>query len=238
MDEFFTKRPVKKTRQTRNNFMPVAAVIDSAVHVVRSTASSPLFALQSCLSGYDQLLAVLQLLQNDDFMLKVHIANADVDKRVGANASGEEGVHRRPIPPLSPLVALRLLQKALKLRVSVRFLDGFVFLQQLQADVAHVLAFLAEAEEDPQPSQPRVDGCDPVALLHLMVDEVLHDLSRDLADALHWHASLEVAQILRVVFQRSRGKVLQTTVAKELFNDVFQCLLTNCVYLFNLLPGH
>ena len=127
-------------------------------------------------------------------MLKVHIANADVDKRVGANASGEEGVDRRPIPPLSPLVALGLLQKALKLCICVRLLDGFVFLQQLQANVTHVLAFLAEAEEDPQPSQPRVDGCDPVALLHLMVDEVLHDL----ADALHWHASLEVAQILFV----------------------------------------
>ena len=71
-----------------------------------------------------------------------------------------------------------------------------------------------------------------------MVDEVLHDLPRDLADALHWHAPLEVIQILFVVFQRSRGKVFQATVAKELFNDVFQHLLTNCVYLFDLPSGH
>jgi len=120
----------------------------------------------------------------------------------------------------------------------IRLFDGFVFLQQLQADVAHVLAFLAKAEEDLQSSQPRVDGCDPIALLHLMADEVLHDLPRDLADALHRHASLEVTQILFVVFQRSRRDVLQTTVTQELFNDVFQCLLTNCVYLFDLPSGH
>ena len=69
-----------------------------------------------------------------------------------------------------------------------------------------------------------------------MVDEVLHNLLRDLADALHWHVSLEAAQILFIVFRRSRGKVLQTTVAKELFNDVFQCLLTNCVYLLSIPP--
>ena len=51
-----------------------------------------------------------------------------------------------------------------------------------------------------------MDGSLPVALAHLVVDEVFNDINRHLANVLDGDMLLETAQILAIVFQRSRER--------------------------------
>lgn len=119
--------------------------------------------------------------------------------------------------------------------VGVGLLQVLVFLDQREGDFLDVFPVGAEVEKDAQTADSGVDGADAVPFGHLMIYEVLHHQRSEFVHVSDRGNLLEILQVFAVILDCLGGEVLQTAVSDEFFHCTRQLLLTNSIYLFDLL---
>ena len=179
--------------------------------------------------------AVLQFPQEDGFVLEVHLAYLDVDQGIRADSGCQERVDGCPCAPFSPMLGCGPLQQPLEFGFRVRLLQVLVLLDEREGELLHVFPVGAKVQEDAQTADSGVDGADAVTLGHFMVHEILHHQRRELIHELDRGDLLEILQVFAVILYRARGEVLQPAVPEEFFHCTRQLLLTDSVYLLDLL---
>ena len=124
-------------------------------------------------------------------MFKVNVRDFDVDHCVCSDTCCQEQVNHSPVTPLNPSSLLRLFQQLLQFRISVRFLESFIFFYQGQRVGFHVLLLKAIAKEDESSPQTCVDCGHSVPSVHQLTDEVLNQLLIDFIHKLDLRHGIE-----------------------------------------------